>query len=223
MSLSSWSFPCPWRETLISTYCLSTLLSTEAAATTTAPVRSATERVESVKSDHFPKVRGEKSPTKCLKQPPSDRVARWRNFIFFVKRPHQFEGGSIKEKLFIGNFILFCSYDISVTCSKFPNAWKPLGSATLPPTRFCHLLLIYIWKSWPDFGLLKWCSLNDGGCPPSQWLSHEGCCLLKFSEWKNIPEISEGLKIATEKKRWLSISILDKLKGMYDLVAQEAF
>lgn len=25
------------------------------------------------------------------------------------------------------------------------------------------------------------------------------------------------------KKRWLSISILDKLKGMYDLVAQEAF
>lgn len=36
---------------------------------------------------------------------------------------------------------------------------------------------------------------------------------------------SKSVKVlkATKKKPWLSISILDKLKGMYDIIAQEAF
>lgn len=124
--------------------------------------------------------------------------------------------------------------------SKFPNCLEAnRAGATLPPEPVVQLLLVYIMENWPDFGLLKlkkphadldffqgkWCSLNDGGCPPSHMatVSYEGSCLLKFSEWKNVLEISEGLKSYEKKKRWLSISILDKLKGMYDIIAQETF
>ena len=72
---------CPFLHGPSRGFCgLSTLLSTEAAATTTAPVRSWVRQIGS-----FPEViRGEKSPTKMFwnHHPSVQQVARWRHFKF---------------------------------------------------------------------------------------------------------------------------------------------